>query len=195
MLREVKHIAVISPDKLRNIGLLSLLTEYFPPVSVDMWDDLADIQDRTAEAYDFFFVTAETFVLNADFFLPRKSKTIVLTDNANPSGKNPAVNNLRVTGTQEAILEQLEKLLTADNSAQTASTDNNKGLSQREIDVLQQIVTGMTNKEVADKLKISLNTVLTHRKNITAKLGIKTLSGLTFYALMNGIISGDDIEL
>ena len=50
-------------------------------------------------------------------------------------------------------------------------------------------------KEIADKLNISLNTVLTHRKNITAKLGIKTVSGLTFYAIMNGIISGDDIEL
>ena len=50
-------------------------------------------------------------------------------------------------------------------------------------------------QEIADKLNISLNTVLTHRKNITAKLGIKTVSGLTFYAIMNGIISGDDIEL
>jgi DNA-binding CsgD family transcriptional regulator len=195
MLQAVKHIAIITPDKLRRVGLLSMLTEYFPPVSADAWDDFADIKDKTAESYDFIFVSAETFVLNADFFLPRKSKTIVLTDETGHPGKNPAVNYLHTHGTQEAILEQLEKLLTADNSAPATSATDNKGLSQREIDVLQQIVTGMTNKEVADKLKISLNTVLTHRKNITAKLGIKTLSGLTFYALMNGIISGDDIEL
>ena len=44
-------------------------------------------------------------------------------------------------------------------------------------------------------IRDSLNTVLSHRKNITTKLGIKTVSGLTFYAIMNGIISGDDIEL
>ena len=49
--------------------------------------------------------------------------------------------------------------------------------------------------EIAEHLNISLNTVLTHRKNITAKLGIKTVSGLTFYAIMNGLISGDEIEL
>ena len=70
-----------------------------------------------------------------------------------------------------------------------------KDLSGREIDVLQQIVRGHTNKEIAEHLNISLNTVLSHRKNITAKLGIKTVSGLTFYAIMNGLISGDEIEL
>ncbi|HAD02757.1 MAG TPA: LuxR family transcriptional regulator, partial [Porphyromonadaceae bacterium] len=51
------------------------------------------------------------------------------------------------------------------------------------------------NKEIADKLNISLNTVLSHRKNITAKLGIKTVSGLIFYAIMHGIISAEDIDL
>ena len=51
---------------------------------------------------------------------------------------------------------------------------------------------GITNKEIADRLNISLNTVLTHRKNITAKLGIKTVSGLTFYAIMHGYLSGED---
>ncbi len=73
--------------------------------------------------------------------------------------------------------------------------ENNKELSIREVDVLQLIVQGFTNKEIGDKLSISLNTVLTHRKNITAKLGIKTVSGLTYFALMNGYLSADDIEL
>lgn len=70
-----------------------------------------------------------------------------------------------------------------------------KDLSSREIEVLKQIVKGETNKEVASHLCISLNTVLTHRKNITSKLGIKTIPGLTFYAITNGIISGEEIEL
>lgn len=61
-------------------------------------------------------------------------------------------------------------------------------LSQREIQVLTLVVSGIINKEIATRLNISLNTVLTHRKNITAKLGIKTVSGLTLYALMHGYI-------
>jgi regulator of cell morphogenesis and NO signaling len=71
--------------------------------------------------------------------------------------------------------------------------ESNKNLSSRELEVLRQIVKGDTNKEIADHLCISLNTVLTHRKNITSKLGIKTIPGLTFYAITNGVISGDEI--
>ena len=73
--------------------------------------------------------------------------------------------------------------------------DGNNNLSSREIEVLKQIVKGCTNKDVGDQLCISLNTVLTHRKNIISKLGIKTVPGLTFYAITNGIISGSEIEL
>ena len=68
----------------------------------------------------------------------------------------------------------------------------NRELTSREIDALQLAAKGITNKEIADKLNISLNTVLTHRKNITTKLGIKTVSGLTFYAIMNGLLSGEE---
>lgn len=68
-------------------------------------------------------------------------------------------------------------------------------LSQRELDVLRLVALGLLNKEVADKLNISLNTVLSHRKNITAKLGIKTVSGLIFYCITHGYISADEIEL
>ena len=64
-------------------------------------------------------------------------------------------------------------------------------LSIREIDVLKLVTKGKINKEIADELCISLNTVLSHRKNITSKLGIKTVSGLTFYAMMNGYIEDD----
>lgn len=68
-------------------------------------------------------------------------------------------------------------------------------LSQREIDVLRLVAMGYINKEIADMLSISFNTVLTHRKNITAKLGIKSVSGLGFYAIMNGYISESDLKL
>lgn len=66
-------------------------------------------------------------------------------------------------------------------------------LSAREIEVLVLITKGFINKEIADKLNISLTTVITHRKNITEKLGIKSVSGLTIYAVMNGYVEADRI--
>lgn len=66
-------------------------------------------------------------------------------------------------------------------------------LTPREEEVLKLIATGYLNKEIADRLNISLNTVLTHRKNIIAKTGIKTVSGLTFYCISNGLLSPDFI--
>ena len=131
--------------------------------------------------------------MNVDFFLPRRSKTIVLTADSIEVRKNTSINYVYVQASQEVIIEQLKQYFSGDNTI--LSNDSNKELSVREVEVLQLIVKGGTNKEIADKLYISLNTVLTHRKNITAKLGIKTVSGLTFYAIMNGLVSGEDIEL
>lgn len=62
-------------------------------------------------------------------------------------------------------------------------------LSDREKEVLKLLVSGFSGKEVADKLNISVNTVMSHRKNISQKTGIKSLAGLTIYAVTNKIIS------
>lgn len=62
-------------------------------------------------------------------------------------------------------------------------------LTNREEEILRLIVKGRLNKEIAEELHISHNTVLTHRKNIISKTGIKTVSGLTFYAIHKGLIS------
>jgi len=70
----------------------------------------------------------------------------------------------------------------------------NDEISIREKEVLKLVALGMTNKEIAEKLFISSHTVITHRKNITAKLGIKTIAGLTVYALINKLIPSEEIK-
>jgi regulator of cell morphogenesis and NO signaling len=69
-----------------------------------------------------------------------------------------------------------------------------EGLTSRELQVLQLVACGSINKQIADKLSISLHTVISHRKNITRKLQIKTVAGLTIFALLNGLISSNDIS-
>jgi regulator of cell morphogenesis and NO signaling len=69
-----------------------------------------------------------------------------------------------------------------------------EGLSSRELEVLQLVACGFLNKQIGDRLSISLHTVISHRKNITRKLQIKTVAGLTIYALLNGLISTKNIN-
>lgn len=83
---------------------------------------------------------------------------------------------------------------TFSNSKVTSDNQDNE-LSPREVDVLKCVALGKSNKEIADKLFISIHTVITHRKNITTKLGIKSTSGLTIYAIMEGYIEPSSIDI
>lgn len=75
------------------------------------------------------------------------------------------------------------------------SVGENQGLSNREIEVLRFVALGFSNKEIADKLHISAHTVMSHRKNMTEKLGIKSISGLTVYAIINDYIDTTNINI
>lgn len=66
-------------------------------------------------------------------------------------------------------------------------------LSSREVEVLSLVAQGMINKEIAEKLNISITTVISHRKNIQDKLGVKSVSALTIYAVMHGFVDVNKI--
>lgn len=84
--------------------------------------------------------------------------------------------------------------LVLDNIDTSIVDGQNTELSNREKTILKGIAIGLTNKEIAEKNFISTHTVVAHRKNIVRKLGIKTISGLTVYALINQIVELDEIE-
>jgi DNA-binding CsgD family transcriptional regulator len=100
---------------------------------------------------------------------------------------------IEFTDNERVILRKLDK-----TTATIARLDTTQimpeEISEREKDVLRLVALGYTNKEIAGKLFISSHTVITHRKNITAKLGIKTIAGLTIYALINKLITSEEIN-
>lgn len=73
-------------------------------------------------------------------------------------------------------------------------SESSEEVTNRERDIIRDIALGLSSKEIADKNFISPHTVITHRKNIARKLGIKSISGLTIYAIVNKLISLEDVK-
>jgi regulator of cell morphogenesis and NO signaling len=98
-------------------------------------------------------------------------------------------------------IERLEKDVRRDAPATLninkiiGSQSENEQLSEREKDVVIGVVQGLTNKEIADKLFIAPNTVITHRRNISRKLQIHSTAGLTIYAIVNHLVDIGSVEL
>lgn len=87
------------------------------------------------------------------------------------------------------IIQKLKNAL--EQNAQIPKSDVNE-LSSRERDILAAVAKGKTNKEIADEFNISVYTVISHRRNISQKLGINSIPGLTVYAIMNKLIDMSD---
>ena len=118
----------------------------------------------------------------------RKAKIIKLIDrNTDNDFFKETDSYIDINETKSNIINQIKNIASPFLESENISV-NNSILSNREKDVLRYIALGMTNKEVADKLFISVHTVVSHRKNITKKLDIHTVSGLTIYAVLNKII-------
>ncbi|MFH0736522.1 MAG: LuxR C-terminal-related transcriptional regulator [bacterium] len=93
--------------------------------------------------------------------------------------------------TPDKIANSIQKLL---NSSVHSEQNQQETLSAREIEVLKLLVAGNAIKEIADKLFLSTHTVISHRKNISQKTGIKSVSGLTIYAVVNNLITLESFE-
>jgi DNA-binding NarL/FixJ family response regulator len=95
---------------------------------------------------------------------------------------------IEINDTKSKVISKMNEF------AQSEATKNDDvELSKRETDVLVAVAKGMMNKEIADQMNISIHTVISHRKNITRKTGIKSVSGLTVYALLNNLIDEKDL--
>jgi len=109
-----------------------------------------------------------------------------------PLPEDSPANHISVFDTKNKLAEKLSHHLKQYESAE--EKEETEELTPREKLILKHVALGYTNKEIATKLFISTHTVISHRKNITRKLDIKTVSGLTVYSLINGIIKMEDIQ-
>ena len=177
-------VALISLSSLETMALSDLIDRRSDASCRNYADfnDFVNKQDGTGA----YIVTEGVLAANVDFFFPRKGKTIVISSGNSSSPQSGSFGMIHRNSDPEEIAELIDGILKSQSSI-----DDTGDLSQREKEVLKEIASGKTNKEIADSLFISVNTVITHRKNISSKLGIKSVSGLSLYALMNGIIKSE----
>ena len=100
----------------------------------------------------------------------------------------PAIRRLEQLSRQNDVARNISGMV-------LSASQNADALSDRERDVIVSLVQGMSNKEIADHLCISVNTVITHRRNIARKLQIHSPAGLTIYAIINGLVDISSVKL
>lgn len=96
---------------------------------------------------------------------------------------------ISIYDTPQQIKEKIEKLI-----SEPEPDKRREELTPREKEVVSYVVEGMTNKEIADAMSLSIHTVITHRRNIAAKLDINSVAGLTIYAIVNKLVDIDEVQ-
>lgn len=175
-------VVIVDSDTLRAIGLRQILEDRHG-LKAHIVADPRRIADKIDET-TLFFVTPEAFASMPYFYVPRRERVVLISSIA----ESP-LPVLSVAGDETALLGQIDNIIGRMAAAGTPVT-----LSERERQVLRLIALGRINKEIADTLGISFNTVLSHRKNISSKLGIRTAASMSVYAMMSGLIGENDLR-
>lgn len=189
----IPEIAILEQNTLAALGLQTIIEELIPDAVIRVFSSFEQLIDDTPDMYAHYFVSAQIYFMHTTFFLERRPKTIVLS-----SGEQPqlsGVSTLNCTLPQGELVKAIVSLRNYGHKPpiHPAGEAAEHDLSPREIEVLVLLTKGYINKQIAERLNISLTTVISHRKNITDKLGIKSVSGLAIYAVMHGYVEADRV--
>ena len=162
-------------------------------MTVDDYGSFAELEANGADDYFHYFVAMNVVLENKAFFHERRRKTIVLTLSLDSTSLLSEFHCLCINVPEQELVRSLLSLQQSahghgENLPPIPEALRRKVLTDREIEVMSLIVQGYINKEIAEKLNIGLATVITHRKNIMDKLGMKSVSALTIYAVMHGYV-------
>lgn len=195
----VPKVAVVDENTFAVIGLKNILQSILPMMEVDTFCSFKELEVNHPERYFHYFVSLSILLSNKSYFLENNRKTIVMTTSSSDDLRLMKFHCLCVNVPEKNLIKSLLSLeqgahaLGKSMPIVASKRDTEKLLSDREIEVLTLIVKGFINKEIADKLNISLSTVITHRRNIMDKLDRRSVSSLTIYAVMNGYVDVNDI--
>ena len=195
------EIAIVTQNILMGLGLKSILEKIIPIANVELFTSFEELMEADPTRFHHYFVSYHTYCSHNNFFSDTKRKTILMVDNALQQ-QVQGVTTININQNEELIVRDILRL--HENRHQHTHSISKSGdhphsmkssnvLTNREIEVLRLLAKGHINKEIADKLNIGSTTVISHRKSIVAKLGIKSVAGLTVYAITNGFVDIDSL--
>lgn len=173
-------ISLLGLPVITSYGLRALIEARWPQHQVLI---CSDTQKGVAEA-ECYIVSASVLASMARFFMSRLDRVLLLTFSAHTD--EPVMAMLSPFASEQDIYRQLEKLFST--ASAVSAEHSHVPLTSREIDVIKLTAAGQTSRQIADNLCISTNTVLTHRKNIASKTGLHTVSAITHFAMLHGLL-------
>lgn len=197
-MQERSHIAIIVQSKIIYEGLHSVISQSELDASIFKVESLDDLEQvihtRTVDVLiinPILIANRERDVKRLRKRHPNLSIVGINTGIIDPSVISMLDNSFTLFDPVPQVIDKLQK---AADEQDPKSGGNTENLTDREIDVLTSLVHGLSNKEIAESLNISIHTVITHRKNIASKTGIRSQSGLTIYAISKKIIDLEDVN-
>jgi len=193
MMQGRPKVAIIDSNTLAALGLKNILQNVMPIMTVDTFGTFSELEANMPDTYVHYFVSMNITIEHLSFFTERRMKTIVLTLSLDSNSQLKGFHSLCINVPEKQLVRSILALEqrahgNGRNLPEMPKVLQAKILSDREIEVISLIVQGFINKEIAEKLNIGLATVITHRKNIMDKLGMKSVSALTIYAVMHGYV-------
>ena len=186
-------IAIVDPNTLAVLGLRQILQNVLPIMTVDTFGSMSEFQANHPEQFYHYFVAMNIVLENRQFFTEHRRQTIVLTLSLDGGNRLNEFHSICINVPEQELVRSILMLQQhahphGQHLPPLPHSLQQKVLTDREIEVMSLIVQGLINKEIADRLSIGLSTVITHRKNIMDKLGMKSVSALTIYAVMHGYV-------
>ncbi len=179
-------IAIVSPNFMQTCGLKAILLNFFPVNSIDIFEDFQSYNE-SAISYNKVFIDSLIYLSNSELCKDKK-RIVLLSEKETEHLVHSELTFLNTNLDKQKMVNDLNEIWKQIQSDEPEE-EVNRELSDREKEVLELVAKGCTSKEIATMLNISQHTVHAHRKKISEKLGIKSVSALTVYAMMNGIVS------
>lgn len=196
----IKRVLILEPSVIIAEGLKHIVDDLAGFDVCGMITELEGGLEATLEAYDTDIIIADPAIadirIRSGLHETIKNLTgvpvLAILTSATDAGFTQDYEGQIYLSDKTAEVEQ--KISAAVNVNANETRGDGEELSAREKEILVCVAKGMLNKEIADHYNISIYTVITHRKNITRKTGIKTVAGLTVYALLNNLIDMNSME-